>query len=1610
MSTSATILIVDNDPLTQASTSSILQDAGYSVLSAADGQTALRLTREQKPALLLLDVDLPDLPGFEVCQQIKADPQLEAVFVILVSSQGTDSASHASGLELGADDFITRPISDRDLLARIQALLHIRSSEQRYRALFELASEGIFIAAHDGRYVDVNPAGCAMLGYTRAEILSLSMGDLVAPEELQAQPLRVNEMRAGKVVVTERVMLRKDRSPLTVEISARMLPDGRLQGMVRDITERKLAEQALRSNEALYHAMFETTSAIKLLIDPANGQIVRANQPAVRFYGFPLEQLEGMYMHQLNILPDAEIRQEMALARTAGRDFFTFRHRLASGELRDVEVYSGPLELNGRQLLHSIIHDITARRQAEQALSRMALDWQTTFDATSDAIWLLDQDHRVLRANRVADQLFPSQLPGGSIGKLCWEAVHGSSQPPADCPAMRAKRSLAHESAEMQFGERWYQVSVDPILDETGTYSGAVHIMHDITDGKRAEQTLRESEVRYKAIFEQSPLAINITRGADILYANPAYLELFGFSSLEEMQAVQPLALFTPESREQIRANIERRAQGLPVSDSYEAECYHGDGSSFPVLMYLTRAMFSDGPVTLGFVIDITSRKLLEAALERRAAELAGLQDTILEITAPHEMPALLQTITERAARLLGADGGGLYLCDEAKREVTCVVSFQTLKDYAGTVLKYGEGAAGIVADTGQPLLVADYRTWSGRAAIYEEQKPFKALVSAPIIWQGHVIGVLHSLRYSTGVFRQEDQDLLILLANHAAIALQNARLLDEVRQELAERIQAVAALRISEARYHSLVETQTELIARSDTAGHLTFVNAAYCRMFGRTQPELLGTHFQSNTQPEDQPIALSTLQAIQIPPYRASSETRHNTPQGLRWIAWENSAVLDEKRQVIELQGVGRDVTERKMAEVRLLEYQDHLQELVRERTAELEIARDQAEAANRAKSDFLAVMSHEIRTPLNGVLGLAHLALQTELTPKQREYLERIKFSGDTLLGTINEILDFSKIEAGKLAMEAINFNLDEVFGELSSQIGFRAQEKGLDLRFETLPDVPHLLVGDPGRLRQILLNLLGNAIKFTERGQVVLRTECQPLGGRRLKFSFSVQDTGIGIPADHIDTLFQPFNQVDSSTSRRYGGTGLGLAISQRLVRLMGGDINVHSEPGLGSTFEVNLPLEGQSQPEGTPPNLVELAGRRVLVLDGHAPSLEFIQETLEAISMRVSALRRAETGLVLLDQQAGQDPFDLLLLSANLPGELQAPAALRRIRQQPELARLPVILLVENEAALGSIPSADLAGLLLKPIQRGQLLEAIQRALSLPARSGAAPEQSAGPAADPQILRNRQVLVVEDNEINQIVAHDILEGFGMQVALASSGEEALQILMGRPFDAILLDIQMPGMDGYQTAAAIRLGTQYGDPHIPIIAMTAHAMFSDRGKALRAGMDDYISKPIDVAQLHSILLHWLSSLPAAAGEDNAAPDHAPLAPAPAAPVAPAPSLTPEILQGLNTAEALARLGGNLELYCRLMRIFLVEHAGLLDEIGQALRQGNLVRARSLAHTLKGLAGTLGADPLRELALKLEQACLAEDPVRCTEALARLAPSFNDLITRLETLGPG
>ncbi|HEY0064684.1 MAG TPA: response regulator [Telluria sp.] len=662
-------------------------------------------------------------------------------------------------------------------------------------------------------------------------------------------------------------------------------------------------------------------------------------------------------------------------------------------------------------------------------------------------------------------------------------------------------------------------------------------------------------------------------------------------------------------------------------------------------------------------------------------------------------------------------------------------------------------------------------------------------------------------------------------------------------------------------------------------------------------------------------------------------------------RCIAWQNTVLGDEGGEVA-LMTFGIDVTDQRAAMAATVK------------------AQEVAEAATRSKSEFLANMSHEIRTPMNAVIGMTRLALNTDLDARQRNYLDKVDRAAHSLLGIINDILDFSKIEAGKLRFEQRPIVLRQVLDHLAAMTGFRAQEKGLELLFDVAPDVPLEMTGDPLRLGQVLLNLVNNAIKFTERGEIIVRVRMETEAGPAQRLRFDVRDSGIGISAEQAGRLFVAFSQADSSTTRTHGGTGLGLSISRKLVEMMDGRLWLDSSVAGATVFSFTARL---GQPDGTlaaPVARSELEALKVLVVDDNAAAREIMQGILGSLQMRAYGALSAPAAIVELEQaEAAGDPYQLVLMDWVMPA-MNGLDAIRAIRANPAISRTLSIVMVTAYSRDDLLAqSRDLAqlGVLEKPVTPSSVLDAIMSGVHQGRDNLPRPLPQRRLGAAMHVLRGASVLLVEDNEINQELALEILTGAGLSVQVAANGQIALDLLEQHSFDAILMDCQMPVMDGFEATARIRAQPQLAA--VPILAMTANAMSGDRERCLAAGMNEHISKPIHQEELVMMLAQWMPRTQGAK-EASITQDH----------------FGPLREAGIDVGVGLNRLHGNDIAYRKLLRQFAQLRDGFEGKMRDALASGQTDRAQRLAHHLHGLAANIGAAALAAHAARLEQAIAA------------------------------
>jgi two-component system sensor histidine kinase/response regulator len=700
-------------------------------------------------------------------------------------------------------------------------------------------------------------------------------------------------------------------------------------------------------------------------------------------------------------------------------------------------------------------------------------------------------------------------------------------------------------------------------------------------------------------------------------------------------------------------------------------------------------------------------------------------------------------------------------------------------------------------------------------------------------------------------------------------------------------------------------------------------------------------------------------------------SDEILETKNHGNRILHTRKFPIFDASGQPRFLLGISEDITEKKQTE------------------RALQDAKDAAEAASRAKSDFLANMSHEIRTPMNAVLGMTELLLDTPLDSLQREYVKMVHESGEALLSLINDILDFSKIESGKFSLDLTEFNLQEVLGDTMKTLAIRAASKDLELAVHVASNVPTIVVGDPGRLRQIVMNLVGNAIKFTERGEIVLDVGCRSQDAHGVELIFQVRDTGIGIPKEKIDRIFQAFEQVDTSTTRRYGGTGLGLTITSRLVNLMGGTIWVESSLGQGSTFFFTARLESLKSGAMNlhTQGLAQLKGTRVLVVDDNSTNRLILEEILEHHHLRPeSADCATEAMRVLRQAKAANDPISLLLTDVNMP-DVDGFMLVEQIRNDTQFCDLPTIVLTSGDRSgdRQRCERLNVSAHLRKPIKQSELMLSIVLALGV---TRSEPERPVRSDAAPSVVPPLQILLVEDSYPNQVLATGLLKKRGHTISVANNGQEAIDAIKAKPFDLVLMDVQMPVMDGFEATRTIRwmelrqaLHPSSQSP-IPIVAMTAHAMKGDRERCLECGMNGYLSKPIRIKELDELLCQFFGSKRTICdGSHREASDE----------------------DLVNWSVAFSCVDGDEELLRGVVEAFLTDVTDSQFALKNAVATGDASTIQKISHTLKGALGSLGAMTGSFMAEKLEQA----GTLRNLAAASELLDPFDDHLQKIKHL---
>ncbi|SMF94172.1 PAS fold-containing protein [Methylomagnum ishizawai] len=1084
---------------------------------------------------------------------------------------------------------------------------------------------------------------------------------------------------------------------------------------------------------------------------------------------------------------------------------------------------------------------------------------------------------------------------------------------------------------------RWFLMSVSPLCSERG---GAVVSHTDITGRVLAELALAEAAESKRILFEQSQDGIAVLdTDCRVIEANARFAAMLGYTQ-EELVGV-PVWSWDDQWRTQ-EALFAHFAQSFDQQQLFETRHRRKDGGVYDVEILSIPSAWRGQSAIFTICRDISGRKLAERALresEERFRQLAERVPDIFWITEwPERRVAYVSPAFEAIS---GLSREALYQDSETWFQAVHPEDQARVRREFVAGLKAGcfdieyrvvrsDGDIRWVEDRGSPV-----RDAAGR--VYR------------------VVGIVHDVTQRHRMIEELDRHHHHL--EH--LVAERTEQLREANRALLVHAEEIADLyNNAPCGYHSL-----------GSDGAFMAVNDTELAWLGYGREEVLGRNFAEFLAPASAELFRATF-----PGFKRTGRVKDLEYDlvckdgGVLPVLLSATAVRDAAGAYLMSRSILFDNRERKARDQEIAQL-----------NAELTRRAAEAEEASRAKSVFLANMSHEIRTPMSAILGLADLCLASGPGERQRDYLEKIRRAADSLLRIINDILDFSKIEAGKLTLETMEFGLEPVLDNLATLLAGQAKERGLELIFDVDDNLPQVLVGDPLRLGQILVNLVSNAIKFSERGEVVVALDLEAQHGREVELRVAVSDQGIGLTPEHRAVLFSAFSQADSSTTRRFGGTGLGLAISKRLVESMGGRIGVDSVFGRGSTFyfTVRLGLPGQEAAPRPETWRARCRGRRALLIDGSATVRRVLAKRLAGLGMVVDAYASITAALAAVAD--GGAPEYLFALVALDPPGLGGVESLHRFCRRLGLGAITHFIPM---AAPSAVPPTWEGGgtALTKPVTSGHLREILRGRLGLarePVHEVPCGGDTLAELAAP--LAGADILLVEDTEINREMMADILENLGMRPRVAGNGREALRAVARAVPEAVLMDCQMPIMDGYEATRELR--KQAHLRALPIIALTAHAMANDRERCLEAGMNAYLSKPVDIPQLIRALAQWVRPRARSGVPAGVSP--------PAAGSVPPPDL-PAVLPGIDLQAGLERTGGNPPLYLRLLRKFRDSHGRDFErDCRAALDAGEFGTARRLAHSLKGVAKSLGAEPLGELAARLETALADNGPTATMEA---------------------
>ncbi|MCH1929620.1 PAS domain S-box protein [Shewanella sp. A25] len=1242
-----------------------------------------------------------------------------------------------------------------------------------------------------------------------------------------------------------------------------------------------------------------------------DGQLAQVSEGVTKVLGISPDLLKRKYERLFSANSLNEQNWEYTNIALRGKNVPSHQVELlnADGQLRRLDLFMQPLLSDTGEVMsvEMLFTDVTEQFSAA-AWSNAVLE------AAPEAMLIVDQSGQIIFTNTQCQQLFgytPQEMLEMQIEALLPEDIKQTHvrdriqffKEGRDRPMANARNVRAVKADGEEFIAE-IALSTLPV-DINGRKQVAASI-RDMTQKLAVEQKIRDSELRFRGLVTNIPSAVYRTRiGAEWVmeYVSDNIVDITGYAASQFIENRQRTfaSLILEEDLPECHKQIDR---ALAEQETFEVEyrIHHRDGSVRWV-HEKGKASYTEEGFPLWF--DGSIDDITESKLAIVELEASRKQLTSITESIPCTVYQLRWiSPSERSFTFLS--GAAFHMLGQHREDL--IENFNLIAER----IFDDERADIVLALTGrsddrlQWVREFRYRHPNGSIRWMEAGASGRAEDDGVMIWNGYIMDITS-------------------------------------RKKIEEELE------VSEAHFRALFDGSTISIVNVDIKGVILDCNDQYCTEMGQSREELCGNSIfevLSLQNKDDAKAQFKELAEGRVTEYRG--ERRFVRQNGeLLWMSVNVSALFDSQGQFESAVVSMVDMTELKTL------------------SNELMLAKEEADAASKAKGDFLANMSHEIRTPMNAIIGMSQLCLQTNLDPKQQNYVEKIERASKALLSIINDILDFSKIEAGKLDIESVPFQLDTMLEDLSDMFSEKAANKQLELLFAVAPNVPRHLFGDSLRLGQVLINLMNNAIKFTERGEVLLSLNLVEQQNDDVVLRFSVRDSGIGLTDEQQAKLFKSFSQADTSTTRKYGGTGLGLAICKQLVELMGGTIGVESQFGHGSTFYFTVKLHISSGQKLAIAQ--ELEGMSILVVDDNATARDIMRTTLESMGFRVDTVRSGEEAVTRCTQQ----DYAVALIDWKMPQMDGLETARQMINQAKNPPKILMVSAHANQDFLHQIEELELAGYISKPISPSRLLDGIMNAIG---RTGVLPVRRNNETLDPKMLiplKGKRILLVEDNEMNIEVATEFLEQVGVILSIATNGQIALDKLGQQSFDLVLMDCQMPVMDGYQATKALRKRPELAD--LPVIAMTANAMAGDKEKCIEAGMNDHVAKPIEVNILYQTLLDYLGDKELPVQENTE-----PASEVKAKPINTDPSDVvkwPEHPE-LDIDRGLQLVQNSTRLYQRIFDRFASSQRNVVEQVNKAMSAGKADEAVRIAHTLKGLAGNLSSNKLVTLARQLEQ----------------------------------